>query len=306
MTVLFTNNATATLASGISSGATAIALTTGQGGLFPSPSGSGLDYFYATIVNASNQIEIVKCTARAGDTLTVLRGQDNTTARAYLSGDSVSLRPTAGAFTDMQTLTDGTVTASKLAANAVTNSKILDGAITVTKILDGAITAAKLAAGAVLGQLGFVPVKQTGGNTVRLEWASPYLTGYIDDVLQGNMLFERGDAAPTSAGYRGHPYVAIATSTILGFTHAGKMLVITVPGITITVPQFSDVAFGDGSEMIIINVSGGDAYIAPGTGSTVARAANGISATHTIFNSGRADLIRVTGNTWNISGEGLG
>lgn len=93
MPVLFTNNASTTLASGITAVATSITVATGQGSLFPNPSAP--DFFYATLANASNVLEIVKCTARSGDTLTVTRAQEGTTATAYSTGDKIELRPTA-------------------------------------------------------------------------------------------------------------------------------------------------------------------------------------------------------------------
>lgn len=93
MGIKFTNNASAPLASAISSSSTAIILTAGRGAAFPTLGAD--DYFYATIINPSNQLEIVKCTARTGDTLTVVRGQDGTAARAYSAGDKLELRITA-------------------------------------------------------------------------------------------------------------------------------------------------------------------------------------------------------------------
>lgn len=93
MAIKFANNASAPLASAISSTSTAIILTAGRGAAFPTL-GTG-DYFYATLINPSNQLEIVKCTARAGDTLTVVRGQDGTAPRSYAAGDKFELRITA-------------------------------------------------------------------------------------------------------------------------------------------------------------------------------------------------------------------
>lgn len=93
MGIKFTNNASAPLASAISSTSTAVILTAGRGAAFPTL-GTG-DYFFATLVNSSNQLEIVKVTARAGDTLTVIRGQDGTASRAYAAGDKLELRITA-------------------------------------------------------------------------------------------------------------------------------------------------------------------------------------------------------------------
>lgn len=99
MGIKFSNNASGTLASSINATATTIVLSSGQGALFPSL-GAG-DYFYATLVNASNNLEIVKVTARSTDSLTVVRGQDGTSGRSYSAGDRLELRPVAGCLTDI-------------------------------------------------------------------------------------------------------------------------------------------------------------------------------------------------------------
>jgi hypothetical protein len=101
MGIKLTNNAFATLASSITSSSTSITLTTGQGARFPSLSGG--DYFYATLVDTSNNLEIVKCTARSTDVLTVTRAQESTTARAYSTGDRIEIRITAQTFVDATT-----------------------------------------------------------------------------------------------------------------------------------------------------------------------------------------------------------
>lgn len=95
----FTNNASATLSAAITNSATSIALTTGNGSLFPSL-GAG-EFFYATLVDSSNNLEIVKVTARSTDTLTVVRGQDGTTGRAFATGDKLELRAVAAGFAEM-------------------------------------------------------------------------------------------------------------------------------------------------------------------------------------------------------------
>jgi hypothetical protein len=98
MGIKLTNNAFATIAAGINSSATSITLTSGQGARFPTLAGG--DYFYATLIDTSNNLEIVKCTARSTDVLTVVRGQESTTARAYSTGDRIEIRITAQTFTD--------------------------------------------------------------------------------------------------------------------------------------------------------------------------------------------------------------
>jgi hypothetical protein len=99
MTVKFTNNASATLATGINTSVTTIAVTAGQGAQFPSLT-SG-EFFYATLVDSSNNLEIVKVTARSSDTLTVVRGQDGTVPRSYIAGDKLELRVVAAALNAM-------------------------------------------------------------------------------------------------------------------------------------------------------------------------------------------------------------
>lgn len=93
MAFLFTNNAISTLAAGIGSGDTSLSVQAGDGALFPNPGGN--DSFRCTLADASNNIEIVDVTGRAGDVFTITRAQEGTTANAYLSGDAVELRLTA-------------------------------------------------------------------------------------------------------------------------------------------------------------------------------------------------------------------
>jgi len=93
MAVKFANNAYSTLAASITSGATSVTLTTGEGARFPTLTGA--DYFYATLIDSSNNLEIVKVTARSTDVLTVVRASESTTARAYASGDRLEQRVTA-------------------------------------------------------------------------------------------------------------------------------------------------------------------------------------------------------------------
>lgn len=117
MAIKFTNNASSTLATSISASDTALTLTSGGGALFPSL-GAG-DYFYATLADSSNNLEIIKCTARSGNNLTVVRGQDGTTGRAYIAGDKIELRPVAADFADIVTSIEDHI-ADPTAAHAAT------------------------------------------------------------------------------------------------------------------------------------------------------------------------------------------
>lgn len=100
MGLKITNNAFGTLAASINDSVTSITVASGQGARFPTL-GAG-DYFYATLINISNEFEIVQCTARIGDVLTVTRAQDGTSARAYTVGDRLEIRPVAAIFDGKQ------------------------------------------------------------------------------------------------------------------------------------------------------------------------------------------------------------
>lgn len=90
------NNAFGILATGITDSATTITLGTNQGLRFP-VLGEG-DWTWGTLSNAANVLEVVKVTARVGDTFTVVR--NTTAAYAYAAGDRLDLRPVAEAVND--------------------------------------------------------------------------------------------------------------------------------------------------------------------------------------------------------------
>lgn len=93
------NNAISVLASGITTGATTITLAAGTGSRFPSL-GAG-DYHPATISKPDGTFEIVKVTARSGDTLTVTRAQEGTAALSFAAGSIVEVRLTVQTLYDL-------------------------------------------------------------------------------------------------------------------------------------------------------------------------------------------------------------
>ena len=99
MTVQFANNAFSTLAAGINASVTSLAVASGEGARFPALS-SG-QYFYATLIDSSNNLEIIKCTARSSDTLTIVRNQESSGAKTFSSGDRIELRLTALGLNDI-------------------------------------------------------------------------------------------------------------------------------------------------------------------------------------------------------------
>lgn len=94
MAPILSNNASSTLAAPILAAATTMTIIAGDALLFPAP-GAG-QWFPLTIVDPSDNMEIVYCTSRAGAVLTVARAQEGTTAKAFAAGTRVDCRLTAG------------------------------------------------------------------------------------------------------------------------------------------------------------------------------------------------------------------
>ena len=93
MGVKVKNNSYGTLLASIGPTDTSLTLASGQGANFPSLS-SG-EYFYATLINTANQLEIIKVTGITGDVMTIVRAQEGTTNRTYVVGDRIEQRITA-------------------------------------------------------------------------------------------------------------------------------------------------------------------------------------------------------------------
>ncbi|MCM7636306.1 glycine-rich domain-containing protein [Enterobacter roggenkampii] len=117
--LLAANNAQSVLAAGISASATSLTLNTGTGALFPSPV-SGASFFKLTLIDAATgQIsEIVHVTAKSGDVLTIVRGQEGTSARAWSANDIAANMLTAGTILLLAQLESPTFTGTPAAPTA--------------------------------------------------------------------------------------------------------------------------------------------------------------------------------------------
>lgn len=219
MAVLYTNNATTTLAAAINTSATALSLATGTGTLFPSPSSP--DFFYVTITNSGGTVEICKCTARSSDTLTVVRNQEGTAPTAYSIGDKVELRVTAaglankldkdtgGTLSGPLTVT-GTITPTTLAVSA---NATVGGTLTIT----GATSLSSLSTsgnGSIGGTLG-VTGAATFGSTASFAGAITATGGVI------------GNLTGTHTGNITGPTTLTGTLTVTGAVTASAGLTVT-------------------------------------------------------------------------------
>jgi len=131
MPALFKNNASALLASSLSTTDTTVVVSAGLGNSFPLPSGGS--YFYGTLFDDVGNYEIVKCTARVTDTLTVVRAQDGTNPTEFVAGNGFALRPVAAVMNNFVQL-DG--------AQTITGLKTFSGGLAgnVTGDLTGDVT----------------------------------------------------------------------------------------------------------------------------------------------------------------------
>lgn len=119
---VFTNNASTVLASNITAIQTTLPLNSGTGSLFPSPTGG--DYFMVTVVSATNPAlyEVMQCTSRSVDTLTVVRAQEGTSAQAFSASDTVAILWTARGVLDGRQLRNLPTAAGTANALTVANS----------------------------------------------------------------------------------------------------------------------------------------------------------------------------------------
>jgi hypothetical protein len=94
---VFVNFARSTLAARISASATQLRLAEGEGDRFPEPDGT-YDEICSIVLKNSAQYEVMYCTGRVGDVLTVERGKEGTTAQIFALDTPVVHNATAGFF----------------------------------------------------------------------------------------------------------------------------------------------------------------------------------------------------------------
>lgn len=200
--IKFTNFARSKLTVGISTGATTITITGASGALFPALTAG--EYFYATLENAALAREIVKVTARTGDSLTVTRAQDNTTALAWNAGDVFALRFNAKAISD------------------VLDSSAQQSGLTGTLFTPSGTTAERFAAIGI----------RYNTDEARFEGYNGAAWGGIGGGATG---------APGNAVFIENDKVVTGDYTITTGKHAGSFGRITIAdGVTVTIPDDTD------------------------------------------------------------------
>ena len=169
LTLLTANNAQTVLAAGISASATTLTVNTGTGALFPSPV-SGTSYFKLTLIDATTGqlTEIVHVTSRTGDTMTISRAQEGTTARAWSANDIAANMLTAGTIALLAPLDSPALTGVPSAPTAAAGTN-------TTQLATTAFVQAAINILAPTGSLssGIIRLPMYNGNTVEtliLQW----------------------------------------------------------------------------------------------------------------------------------------
>lgn len=169
MPQLFTNNARALLASGITDSATSLTVEASKADLFPTantgtgPVPAATNWFKVTLQDGAGNVEIVYVrtrTAGSGIMSNLLRGQEGTTARAFSAGTVVGLRITAA---DVEGAIGAALNSVQLSGNqTIAGTKTFSSQIVASGGVQGNVT------GNVTGNAGTVTngVYTTGDQTI--------------------------------------------------------------------------------------------------------------------------------------------
>ncbi|EKN5091899.1 hypothetical protein ACSOQX_003592 [Yersinia enterocolitica] len=168
LTLLSANNASTVLAAGISASATTLTVNTGTGGLFPSPV-SGTSFFKLTLIDSATGTltEIVHVTARSGDAMTIVRGQEGTANRLWSANDIAANMMTAGTldlFAQSGSLGGAASLNVGTAAGTVAagNDSRITGALQKANNLSEIAAAGSVAQAAAQANIGLTPSKFSG------------------------------------------------------------------------------------------------------------------------------------------------
>jgi len=294
---LFSNNAQSTLAVAITNVATSLTVANGEGSRFPNPTGG--DYFIATLYKLSgiteSTIEIVKCTARSGDVLTIVRAQEGSAAASYASGDNIALRLTAGAMST-DSISEGATNKYFSAARVL--SVVLTG-------LNIATNQAVTAADTVLQAIGYLQKQISDAVTSLAGKQSTLVSGTSIKTVNSNSLLGSGDVA---VGYANIPQNSQSAAYTLVLNDANKHILHPTSdntARTFTIPANSSVAFPIGTALTFVNQASAGVVTIAITSDVMRIAGAGTTGSRTLAANGLATALKITSTEWIISGVGL-
>lgn len=217
---LFKNNASSSLAFDVNATDNTLVLAAGEGNRFPSP--AGVEFFLLTLtqgVGLESSWEIVKCTARSGDSLTVARAQEGSVGLAWAAGSKAELRVTAGTLVYSSSWEGITNKPAVIAAGA-----------------DAAAARAAIGAGTGSGDVTLAGAQTLTNKTL----TTPLITGTREvlvampanaiDLATGN-LFTKTISGATTLTVSNVPTTGTAASFILELTNAGSAAITWFSGV---------------------------------------------------------------------------
>lgn len=122
----------------------------------------GSNYFYLTLDDLNGGIEIVKVTAVTSNALTITRGQEGTTARAWAIHSLIELRPTALSYDASHVLSDYSLTTVTPASGDIFFAEDASDSNNLKGVTMAAIASYAAAAGIADGDKGDVIVSSSG------------------------------------------------------------------------------------------------------------------------------------------------
>lgn len=277
--ILFKNNAYSTLASGISDVATTLSVQTGHGDRFPTVAGT--DIAYITLEDSGGNREIVKVTARTGgsDSMTIVRAQEGTSARAWSAGDVVEQRITAGELARYEMLSNVEDSASKATPVDADMIPLKDSAASnVLKYLTWANLKATL-----LGAITGTALTMATGKLLGRTTAS---TGAIEEITVGTGLTLSAGSLSASGG--------VTLATLQNSTSGTSIDFTGIPSGTKAITVMFDVVSTNGTSNTMIQI--GDSGGIENTGYTSVRS----------FDDSGTSLNLASGDTsgWNTNDPG--
>lgn len=274
---IFANNTASTLSAGIADTDTSVVLVDATS--FPDP---GANFFLVTLDDGTN-VEIIKCTAKATNTLTVVRAQEGTTARAWLAGARAEMRLTAGSISAKADVADAYVHPANHAPSVITQ----DASNRFVTDAEKAAWDAK----------GVGDVTLTGTQTL------------TNKTIHGNTNTLTADGT-NAVGFRHIPQNDQTTTYTLVLTDAGKHVHKGgTTAFTVTIPANAAGggvgAFPIGAALTFVNSAASGVLTIAITSDTMKLAGTGATGSRFLAAYGVATAIKVKSTEWVIFGTNL-
>jgi hypothetical protein len=211
---------------------------------------------------------------------------DDAEASAALAASYIGSATSAQKWTTARTLT--------LTGNVTGATSPFDGSGNITlstTIAAGAVAASMLAVGAAVNNIGYTPLNKAGDTMT-----GPVTIGYTASSLTGS-----------EVGFRILPAVGKDVDYVFVMDDAGRFYIHNSGSAHVYyIPNNTDVAFPQGTTIVVRNNGAGNVTLAPADGSvSLRKAGSGTSGNVVMSQWGLATLIKEAVNAWVVTGVGI-